>query len=299
MGLPPLYKFLNVKCAILTLGTRTFKHSSPSDFNDTEDLTIQSIFPEETEAALKRLVNGFTDIILQHRNDPPTCSAPNKDKVVALQRAYLSNPEAAALVRAKLAREGGKKAYDMDYMRERSKAFVNEINEFMQGYRVLCVTTNKDSEEMWSSYAENHKGIALRIEPNLTKDSKFQLFRPVIYREKRPPLYKDTLEFMAGALFGNLAERCKSMIERIAYTKTLEWEHGSEYRLVIGMLPDEEPWNTNPYHAEEITELYLGLAVTQADKDQIVGMAQSVNPNITIFAARRGAGGALEFDRIQ
>jgi len=48
----------------------------------------------------------------------------------------------------------------------------------------LCVTTHKDSEKMWSGYAENHKGIALRIEANVAKDSKFQLFRKVTYREK-------------------------------------------------------------------------------------------------------------------
>ena len=130
----------------------------------------------------------------------------------------------------------------------------------MQGNRVLCVSTRKYSEELWSDYAENHKGVALRIEPNLAKDSKFQLFRPVIYREKRPPLYEDTLEFMATSLFGDQETRLKAIVEKIVYTKTLKWEHQSEYRLVTPLRQNEEPWNTLKCHPEEITELYLRCA---------------------------------------
>src|SRR5450432_974358 len=66
MGLPPLYKYLDVQGAKLTLGNQSFKHAKPSDFNDTEDLTIQSIFPEDIETALKRASGGMLDVILTH-----------------------------------------------------------------------------------------------------------------------------------------------------------------------------------------------------------------------------------------
>jgi Protein of unknown function (DUF2971) len=298
MPLPPLYKYLDVQGAQLTLGNRTFKHAKPSDFNDTEDLTIQSIFPEETEMALEKLRCGFTDVILQHLNDPPKCSSPMKEKVALIQQVYRTNPEAADVVKAELTKEGAKPAFDVDHMRMRAEAFLKEINEHMQATRVLCVTTHKDSEKMWSGYAENHKGIALRIEPNLAKDSKFQLFRPVIYREKRPPLYEDTLEFIAGSLFEDLETCVKAMLEKIIYTKTLEWAHENEYRLAIPMRQNEEPWNTLPYHPEEIVELCLGLAMEKADIDHIVGMALAVNPNIAIFRAKRWPDGSLGFDRV-
>ncbi len=49
MTLPSLYKYFGVEGARLTLRNRTFKHAKPSDFNDTEDLTIQSVFPEALE----------------------------------------------------------------------------------------------------------------------------------------------------------------------------------------------------------------------------------------------------------
>jgi hypothetical protein len=298
MALPPLYKYLSVQGAKLTLGNRTFKHAKPSDFNDTEDLTISSIFPEETEAALTRLASGFTDVILQHLNDVPTCASPMKERIAQIQQIYRANPAAANVVKAEQTRRGLNAVYDVEHMRGRSKVFVAEINEFMQGCRVLCVSTHWDSEEMWSGYAQNHKGIMLRIEPNVAKDSKFQLFRPVIYSEKRPPLYEDTLQFIADSLFGDQEARRKEILERIIYRKTLKWKHEGEYRLNIPLRKGEPPWDTLLFHGEEITELYLGLSIESKDRDEIVGLARAVNPSIKIFRTTRDAEGNLRFDRV-
>jgi len=298
MALPPLYKYLDVQGAKLTLGNGTFKHAKPSDFNDIEDLTVQSIFPEETEAALKKLTNGIIDVILQHLNDQPTCSSPRREKIALIQHAFRTNPNAAEIKNAELNNESGEPIYDVEHMRERSEASINEINAFMQDYRVLCVSTHRDSEEMWSGYAENHKGIVLRVEPNVAKDSIFQSFRPVEYREKRPPLYDDTLDFIADGLFGDHEAQTRVILEKIVYTKTLHWQHEAEYRLAIPFREGEPPWNVLKYHPEEITELYLGLAMTMEDKEDMVSKAKALNPEISIFQVGRDADTKLTFNRI-
>ena len=297
MTLPPLYKYLDIQGAKLTLGNGTFRFSKPSDFNDLEDLTVQSIFPEETEAALAKLSNGFTDVILQHLNDQPTCGSPRREMVELIQYAFRNNPEAAEVAKVELSKDDGKPIYDVDHIRERANEFIKWINEFMQDYRVFCVTIHKDSEKMWSVYAETHKGIVLRIQPNVAKNSKFQHFRPVEYREKRPPLYEDTLDFIAGSLFGDQEARIKEIMEKIVYSKTLPWRHEDEYRLAIPLLAGDPPWNTLKYHPEEVTELYLGYAMTQEDKKEIVSKAKALNPAIKIFQAGRLADTKLTFDR--
>jgi hypothetical protein len=296
-NLPPLYKYLDVRGAKLTLDNRTFRHAQPSDFNDVEDLTVQSLFPEETEEALRRLTGGFTDVILRNLDKKPTCSSPQKEMLELIQQAFRTHPEAADLARTELV-ASFEEMYDVDYYRKKAKGYILEINEFMQSYRVLCVTTHKESERMWTDYAQKHKGICLRIEPNLAKDSKFQLFRPVTYRDKRPPLYEETLEFIAGALFGDLDARVKECVERIIYSKTLKWQHEGEYRLVCPVGENEKPWNTMAYHPEEITELYLGCEMEKLDVEDTVGKARNVNIDIKIFQARRSGGGRLVFDRL-
>lgn len=300
MALPPLYKFLDVTGAKLTLRNRNFKFAKPSDFNDTEDLTIQSIFPEETEVALRKISDNFTDIILQHLDDPPTCDNPtDRGRLRLLQSLYKANPAAADIVKREIAKGAGEEYIDVEAMRARSAAFIEDINAHMQDFRVLCVTTLIDSERMWNNYAEGHKGIALRIEPNVAKDSKFQLFRPVIYRAVRPPFFDDTLEFVAGSLFGDQQARRMAAMNKIITAKTNEWAHEREYRMAIPILPGEAPWNTLAFHPEEITELYLGRNMNGEVMTEIIAIALKINPEISIFIAEGGDNGKVQFARIQ
>lgn len=296
MPQPPLYKYLDVQGAKLTLGNRTFKHSKPSDFNDTEDLTVQSIFPEDLETALKRASRGILDVIANNLDGTPSLASPMKEKLAAIQAALRANPAAIDRMREEVTKGAMDGIYDMDRLHATAETTISDVNAFMQGWRVLCVTTHKDTDKMWSGYAENHKGIALRIEPNAQKDSKFRRFEPVVYRAKRPPLHDDVLEFLAGALFGDQEARYKSIMEKIIYAKTLDWQHEAEYRLSIPLAPGEKPWNTLPFHPEEITELYLGAAITAADKENILGKAKAVNPGIAVFQAARGSDGKIAFE---
>src|SRR5208337_1094192 len=112
MPLPPLYKYLDVQGALLTLGNNTFKHAKPSDFNDTEDLTIQNIFPEEVEVALAKLSTGFTDVILKNLNEPSTCSPQLRDKVAMIQRVYRENPTAADVAKDQIKSDPKLKIFD-------------------------------------------------------------------------------------------------------------------------------------------------------------------------------------------
>jgi hypothetical protein len=297
MALPPLYKYLDVRGAKLTLGNGTFRHAKPSDFNDTEELTVQSLFPEETEAALKKLSDGFIDVLLRHLDDPPTCNSPQREKIALIQHAFRTNPKAAEIVKVEMSKDDGEPIYDVEHMRERSKAFIDEINELMQRYRIFCVSTHRDSEEMWLNYAENHKGIMLRVESNVAKDSKFQLFRPVEYREKRPPFFDDVLDFAADGIFGDHQALLRASVDKIIYSKTLRWEHEAEYRLAIALRRGEPPWDMEPYHPEEITELYLGLGMTNDDMQDIVSKARARNPAISIFRMHRDQGEKLTFNR--
>lgn len=292
------FKFLDVRGAQLTLANRTFKHANPSDFNDTEDLTVQSIFPEELETALQKIEKSFIDIFIAHLRDPPTCDEPLRAQVALLQTIFRANPNAAKLVRQEYAAGVLAPAFDIEHMRRLTDAFILEINDFLQQYRVLCVTTRIDAECMWCEYAEDHRGIALRIEPNVAKDSKFRLFRPITYRDARPPLYEDSLDFVTNSLFGDQKAKRLTMLNKIIYAKTRAWEHENEYRLAIPTLDGEAPWDKLPYHPEEITELYMGLAMDDNTWVEIVDMALAVNRAIIIYQAGRGAGGELQFTQL-
>jgi Protein of unknown function (DUF2971) len=294
MTLPPLYKYLNVDGAKKTLGNKCLRFAKPSEYDDLEDMTAQSLFPDELEKALAILSDGFVDAIGANPYAPPTCPPKLRPAVVKLQTIFRAHPELAPVVKEGLKKDPKKAGLNVDYWRERSEAFVKETNEFMQNYRVLCVTTDKASERMWKEYAKDHQGVALRITPSVEKDSKFLKFVPVTYREKRPAIFAKTLDFAVETLFGDQAVRVRSIMNGIIYAKTIAYKFESEYRLAIPLGEGEEDYRTLPCHPEEINELYLGAAMTDADKQDIVATARALNPGIAVFQAKQA--GKLEFE---
>ena len=291
MATPPLYKYLNIEGARLTLGNRCFKHAKPSTFNDTVDLTIRGLFPEDDETALAIIENNFTDILVEHLDDvPSSLNEAIRRKVAILQAAFKANPNAAAII--KEAKKGLPSVFNLEHMKQRHVDFVAEINAFLQGYRILCVSSRKDSERMWQRYAECHTGVVLRISPNIDKDSKYQLFRPVTYQATRPTLYESAERFQEESLFGDQQARINNALKKVVYAKTLEWEYENEYRLAIPAHADGD-WETLSYHPEEISEIYLGANATDAWKAEVSALAETVNPHIAIYEMFYGVQGNL------
>lgn len=297
MPFPPLYKFLDLVGARLTLENGTFKHSKPSDFNDVEDLTVSSIFPGSLENAVREIQENFVDIVIENLDVVPTCSSPSREKLLLIQSAFRKNPEAHRLIRKQLV-ESQESIYDLDRLHDVSMGFLRGINEFMQGYRVLCATTELTSDAMWAEYASKHTGVALRIQPNVGKDSKFQLFRPVTYVKQRPSLYETPTEFIRQSLFGDHDLDVQEAIDKVIYSKTLKWQHEHEYRLVVPVVRGESPWNTLPYHAEELTELYLGARMPSQDRYTVMQLGKLRNPSIVVRQQVEDAAGGWRFESV-
>lgn len=285
MELPPLYKFMDRNGARLTLGNGTFRHAKPSSFNDLEDLTIRSVFREETEVALEILTKAMPDVIARNLGAEPKGDPKIRDMIGMIQRAVKANPEVLDVIRDELQ---ANPVYDVESMRIKSEGFVDEINEHMQRYRILCVTPALDSARMWEEYADNGQGIALRIEGNLEKDSKFRLFHPVAYADQRPALYENTEQFIEDGLFGDRERVYAAILDKIIYTKSREWEHEQEYRLSVPLRVGEKPWETLPFHPEEVTELHIGPSMPDADREEIVRLGKNRNPNIKVFQQSAG-----------
>lgn len=108
-----------------------------------------------------------------------------------------------------------------------------------------------------------------------------------------PRLYESAARFQEDSLFGDQKARLEKSLETIIYSKTLDWQYESEYRLAIPLGHGEKDWNTLAYHPDEIAELYLGVKMTTESKAEIVGLAQAVNPHIKIFEMFYDANGKL------
>ncbi len=294
MPLPPLYKYLDVDGATKTLGGQCFKHAKPSTFNDKEDLTVAGMFPGNLADALKNIQANLGEMILTNIDRPATCSSASmRQTVTKLQDIFRANSKAASIFVQELKKKPELLKLDVSNVEQLAQSTIDGVNEMMRRHRVFCVTTERDAEEMWSGYAEDHKGIAMRVLAGPGRDSKFELFRPVSYREKRPTIYRDGGHFMSATLFEDQDASARAAMHDIIYTKALDWQNEKEYRLVIPLDEGEDDWSLLKFHPEEITELYLGLAMDEAIKSEVVEKAVAINPAIVVFQMKRDAAGLL------
>jgi hypothetical protein len=223
MPLPPLYKFLDVEGAKKTLGNRCFRHAKPSSFNDTEDLTVAGIFRESAEEAIAIMAANLIDVIMKNLHRPPLCmSEALRANIESFQKVLKKNPTLAANLKLAIASNAAIFDLGAPIMESLAKETIDAVNALMQRHRVLCVTTALDSEKMWTGYTKNHKGIALRIEGNPAKASKFECFEKVSYFEKRPVLYDDVAAYVEAALFADRTAQNLELMRKIIYSKTLE-----------------------------------------------------------------------------
>lgn len=295
---PPLFKYLDVNGANLTLTNRKFWHAKPSDFNDIEDMKVLCLFPEGELESLKIQSDNFTDIILRNLDKQPTCqNIEMRVGIAVLQEVFRGNPDAARIVKEIKENDDISEIYDLGGIKRTNAQTMADVNQYLQENRVLCVSHRNDSYRMWSDYAENSQGIVLRIVPNLEKDSKFKLFKPVQYEDERPPLFPSAIEYSENSLFGNQDDFHRRILDKVIYTKTKKWEYENEYRLVVPIFPPES-WNTLPYYPEEIGELYLGLNTSEDNQKKFINLAKQINSSIKIFKATGELNGQIEFGPI-
>lgn len=274
------YKYLDVNGAKLTLKNRTFKYAKPSDFNDLEDMTIKSLFPEEAERAALDIQNNLVDYLIKNIDKIPTCDYPTRKIIIILQNALRVSSNISEF---KKAIQNDASFINIDWYKNYCSRFIFLINSILQKYRVLCVSEFNNSTRMWERYAENYQGIVLGITPDLQKDSGLRLMRKVNYCTSRPTLYSSGLTFLEKSTFGNHDEITKVIMPNIIHTKTLDWEYEKEYRLAIPIFDDEENWNTSSYHPTEISELYLGAKISNELKNEVIYLARKINPHVNIF----------------
>ena len=94
------------------------------------------------------------DRLAKHVDDNPTSANPQiRTKVRQLQAIFKANPDAANIIKEAMKKTGTPPILDREQMKKRNRDFVAEINLLMQNWRVLCVSTLNNSEEMWVRYA--------------------------------------------------------------------------------------------------------------------------------------------------
>lgn len=164
--------------------------------------------------------------------------------------------------------------------------------EWREKIGILCLTEDPLNILMWSHYANNHTGICIGFD---TEVSPFNSTKKVTYNGERPK-----------AEFNSEPEM---LIDRVLLTKSQHWQYEKEWRILKRTIePDElnfyhETFKTNPDRLDEIAEtieqnggpgtysfdksairsIFLGARITPKNKESLIQAASMLIPHAKVF----------------
>ena len=135
----------------------------------------------------------------------------------------------------------------------------------METSKILCLTEKFDSPLMWTHYAERHQGIVMRFRSVPELDSPWVTARPVQYLTDMPRLMND--DFLADLLSGRVSLDPAAIMDRMIYTKALEWQYEHEWRIYSGSGRNPKaPFEDIPFHALEFDAMIVGFRMPSEDR---------------------------------
>ncbi|SFN60331.1 hypothetical protein SAMN04488056_101441 [Cohaesibacter marisflavi] len=264
------YKYMSLDVAKIVLQNQTLRWSTPSLFNDPLDLQfIPPLLVNEREIThkIKTQIQRVLDGEVKAGPQSPLgvllrTISPKEDEQVKKQimDALLSSiPESLERV---------KKVYP---------SAMSEVRKQLEKCKALCLTMNPANTAMWGNYADSHKGIVLGFRCVEGLDSPWPLARPMRYVKELPPLLDD--DFFINLTLGWPDKGVKRIVDTIAYTKTVEWEHEQEVRLFSGMGRNKiADYEDLPFGAQELCNIIFGQRTTADQRTEIFEQFKNAYP---------------------
>lgn len=273
----PFFKLMSRGTGKVVLKNKTLRWTTPPMFNDPFD--VQTALPlshGETEgvrqAALDMLWESF------YENGPLEPESLIGKLVLRFRDKF-----------PKMERSEFDSAYGPGFDEILSRPFASEgaqaeLGAFMARIKILCLTDRFDSVPMWSHYAEQHQGIALRFCTPEGFDSPWVMAKQVHYSDQ-PPAFVEQ-EFLSAFLAGRYLPDKSQLFDAMTYTKGSEWSYESEWRISSG---DGRNPNATfedlPFFAQEVDAIVLGCRMNEEDRAEFSALRNELFPHAELLMA--------------
>jgi hypothetical protein len=99
-----------------------------------------------------------------------------------------------------------------------------------------------------------------------------------------PPLFDN--EMMSDMLAGYSAMSVREIMDNVVYTKSIDWEHESEWRVYSGRGRTDGPHEDVPFNAAELDCVIFGARMSHADRLALANLLRSFYPGVNLYQAK-------------
>lgn len=282
------FKYMTCETADAVLRNRTLKWSPASAFNDPFDMQFDLHLDFDEERLVEKCKQDFKDTILGRRGFEPHIGLGN-----VLSRLQIVGPRMPAAELdsdIELAIRLAIKSIAPDI-----GAMHSDLRLHFGRYKVLCLSERNDSILMWSHYAANHTGVAIRFACLEETDSSWSVAEPIKYCERMPRFVDE--EELRALITGQAELRRETIVERTIFSKAQDWQYEREWRVYRPSEHTEVEFLE--FNSPELSAIYFGCRTSQEDRKKVSAAALAINPNVALFSASKSEREfALEFKRI-
>lgn len=300
--LDTIYKYTDSDGAGKILSKCTLRFSRPSKMNDPFDVYIDDLFGMDIKEFVEESGKALFDVIKDNPQLMSSACNINLNEVMPVSNLLNSLPEKELLDFKERIGTIDLAEFNSTFkdIQMNLKTHRDEFANSFKTYAIFCATKTPKNLLMWAHYAEQHKGAVLGFKADIEKDSFLRLMRPVIYCDERPFIIDGAKKSLNGHLQNNNMARAKEAAEKLLHTKSSQWKYEEEVRLAIPRERNEgESSSDLKFYPSELKELYLGVRMDSSNKERMISLAKSLNPNVAIYdskLSKRQYG--LEFDSI-
>lgn len=268
------YKYLDIIGAKATLADCRIKLSIPSEFDDVFDINPANLPFFDLDQRLSQTSSEALELL---RNDPSAYAAwyGVDDKEAHHASRHIPLMSAGQL-------DSLKKMADI-VIKPMREVLLKQTDEILKQYKtaaVFCASEIYDDNKMWALYAGKHTGVVFGFTPNPDNDSVLTVLKPVIYASEPPTVFPTGLKQIDKEQFLKFASQ-------LYLCKDKAWEYQKEVRLYIPseIIPPAK-FTFMKFPPDELTDVYFGCRVSEADEREIKNLATALNPNIKIHHAK-------------
>ena len=272
MAFDKIYKYTSCKRAIKDILPKgTLRASHPSKFNDPFDIVPDSLTPFNLESAwsdveeyhkqavrkkecLKPLREGKVNIL------PSKRVAPLKALAIEAWGNFFKNAPLEEIPEVDI-------SLDKENLKLRINLLFQSIVSEFTDVKVLCACSRLDNLSLWSHYADEHKGVVLKLKVGSGKPP-FDNLTKVQYKDSRPVLWTSPEDILRTTFEYSTHERAQGFIQECLYTKSLDWEKEDEVRMVQFVKNNQDHVDI-AFDPADLEAVYFGSRIELSDKEEI------------------------------
>ncbi len=275
-----LVKFCTAETGLKVLNSQSLRWSAPHLFNDPFELSHKSEPDFTSDSLLKGMIKEAIGMLFGPSD--PTGKSNRLVAAVARWRdeeRFGSEDEATQVLNQLLSQIAQQQQESID-------TYMTAWRQFSSSIRICSFSDKPNNMVAWQRYGENHSGIALRFsagEDTALPDPKRVTYSLV------PSLVTSLKEQVAVTYGKETAPTPGSFLDKMLNKNKINSVE-REWRCFSSEKPDadsdESLWYANKqFSAPELKAVYLGLATSRMDKDNVIKLIKEKYKNTKVYQA--------------